>query len=46
VKISRNSKGDAQFEVKAYVGEGEVELEAARLLALQQYRALEAEFGA
>jgi hypothetical protein len=46
VKITRNAKGEAQFEVKAYIGDTDDELTYVRLLAVNHYRALEAEFGA
>jgi hypothetical protein len=45
VKIVRNSKGDAQWEVKAYIGDTEQELAQARELALAQYNHLDRDLG-
>lgn len=44
VKITRNAKGDAQFEVKVYVGEPEAAISTARQIAESQYRQLETTF--
>lgn len=44
VKITCNSKGDPQWEVKVYVGDDETAIDAARQRALSQYRSLETEF--
>lgn len=44
VKITCNAKGDPQWEVKVYAGDSEADVEAARSLALAQYRDLQAEF--
>ncbi len=43
VKISRNAKGEAQFEVKVYDGSTEEELDEVRRIAVVQYEALERE---
>jgi hypothetical protein len=45
VKIARNAKGEAQFEVKVYVGEQQSDLDAARELAIGQYNALDRDLG-
>lgn len=44
VKITRNAKGEAQFEVKAYTGEPLSVIEEARENAIHIYRELEREF--
>lgn len=43
VKISRNAKGEPQYEVKVYAGEPELLISSARQIAVSQYRALEDE---
>jgi hypothetical protein len=44
VKVVRNAKGEAQFEVKVYAGDTEAELETAHRIAVARYRELEREF--
>jgi hypothetical protein len=43
VEISRTAKGDATWKVKVYADATQAQVEAARKLALDQYRDLEAE---
>lgn len=43
VKVSRNAKGDPQWEIKVVVGTAEYEISLSRAIAVTQYRALEAE---
>jgi hypothetical protein len=45
VKITRNAKGEAQFEVSVVSGQEVAELVRIRELAVAQYRALEEELG-
>lgn len=42
VKVTRNAKGDPQWEVKVRVGDTAVEVATAREIALAEHRALEA----
>ena len=42
VKVTRNAKGDPQWEVKVRVGDTAVEVAEAREIALATHRALEA----
>jgi hypothetical protein len=42
VKITRNAKGEPQFEVKVYTGETTADIACARQIALEQYEQLEA----
>lgn len=44
IKISRNAKGDAQFEIKAYEDVTVDEMTRLREIAVSNYRALNAEF--
>jgi hypothetical protein len=46
VKISRNAKGEPQFEVKVYVGESAEDLDPVREVAIGQYNALYRDLGA
>lgn len=45
VKLTRNAKGQAQWEVSVAVGDALDALDQARQIAVAQWRALEAEFG-
>jgi hypothetical protein len=45
VKVVRNAKGDAQFEVKVYVDDTLDEIQAAKETALSVYRELQHELG-
>ena len=44
VKLTRNAKGDCQFEVKVCVGESESDVAEAKAAAASIYRDLESEF--
>ncbi len=46
VKLTRNAKGDAQWELSVVEGAEETEIVRLRDLAIAQYRALEAAFPA
>ena len=41
VKVTRNAKGDPQWEIKVYVGDDPVDVQIARETALATHRALE-----
>lgn len=41
VKVARNAKGDAQWEVSVVEGTDVVAMNALRLIAVEQYRELE-----
>lgn len=43
VKVTRNAKGDPQWEIKVRVGDTAAEVAEAREIALATHRALEAE---
>lgn len=45
IKVTRNAKGDAQFEAKVVDGATEPELNELRRLAVHQYRELVRELG-
>ena len=45
VKLSRNSKGETQIEVKAYVGDTAEQVEEAKDLAVRVYNELAAKYG-
>ncbi len=45
VKISRNAKGDAQWEIKVLVGESESDVIEARQIAIREYEAIRRELG-
>lgn len=45
VKVSRNAKGEAQWEISVPEGTNESVLDEARKIAVRQYDALEEELG-
>jgi hypothetical protein len=45
IKVSRNAKGDPQWEITVLVGEEASAVGRAREIALEMHRAMEQEFG-